>query len=56
MSKIVKTILASSLISILVGCGGGGGGNAGSNANIKTEGYSSGAALTIPTIVIPTSE
>lgn len=62
MSKIIKTILASSLISILVGCGGGGGaggsggGNAGSDANLKTEGYSSGAALTIPTIVIPTSE
>ena len=60
MSKIIKTILVSSLISILVGCGGGGGagggGNAGTDANLKTEGYSSGAALTIPTIVIPTSE
>jgi hypothetical protein len=54
MSKIIKTILASSSISILVGCGGGG--NAGSDAILKTEGYSSGAALTIPTIVIPTSE
>ena len=56
MPKIVKTTLTSLLMFILVGCGGGGGGgNAGSDAILKAQ-DSSGAALTISTVVMPTSQ